>query len=133
MRPAFFPVLAVLLLAAPAAMAQAREDGIQPLDRLLPEIRRNHPGRFFDAEGPTPDAHYRLKWMSPDGRVEWLDTDARTGRVVGRTPDDAPPPRSNFRGGDDDGPGRFGGYGPPPRGFGGDGNDAPRGRGRWGR
>ncbi len=41
------------------------------LDRLLPGIRRSHPGEFYDAEGPTygpsGEAHYHLKWMTPDG------------------------------------------------------------------
>jgi hypothetical protein len=29
--------------------------------------------------------------MRPDGRVEWLDTDARTGRVLGSSPSREPP------------------------------------------
>lgn len=75
-------------------------DGVQPLDRLLPGIRRDHPGNFYDAEGPTygpeGDPHYHLKWMTPDGRVIWYDTDARSGRVLrtspGRDSFDGPPP-----------------------------------------
>lgn len=99
MRPAFLLFLAALLLPA-AAMAQARrDDGVQPLDQLLPEIRRTHPGKFYDADGPTPDAHYHLKWMTPEGRIEWLDTDARTGRVMNTAPgrDNFDAPRDNFR------------------------------------
>ena len=65
-------------------------DGVQPLDRLLPGIRRAHPGEFYDAEGPTygpsGDAHYHLKWMTPEGRVIWLDADARNGRVLRSSP-----------------------------------------------
>lgn len=65
-------------------------DGVQPLDRLLPGIRREHPGDFYDAEGPTygpsGDPHYHLKWMTPDGRVIWYDTDARNGRVLRSSP-----------------------------------------------
>jgi hypothetical protein len=88
-----------------AAMAQPGygrdgRDGVQPLDRLLPGIRRDHPGNFYDAEGPTygpqGDPHYHLKWMTPDGRVIWYDTDARNGRVLrsspGRDRFDAPRP-----------------------------------------
>ena len=60
---------------------------VQPLGRILPGIRNNRPGRFFDAEGPVPDSaggwHYRIKWLTPEGRVVWLDADARTGRVIG--------------------------------------------------
>jgi hypothetical protein len=60
---------------------------VQPLDRILPQIGNGRPGRFFDAEGPFPDAvggwHYRIKWMTPEGRIVWLDADARTGHVLG--------------------------------------------------
>jgi hypothetical protein len=93
MRAAFFSSLVFLVLAlwgsAAPALAQ-RAQGVLPLDRILPEIRRSHPGHFYDADGPSagPDGsqHYHLKWMTPDGRIEWLDTDARTGRVLGSSP-----------------------------------------------
>ena len=55
--------------------------------------------------GADPDGQprYRLKWMTPDGRIVWFDADARTGRVLG--PDAAAPDpmrdRPRFR---DDGP-----------------------------
>jgi hypothetical protein len=88
-----------LLTVAPPAVAQpygpppgrgGPADGVQPLDRLLPGIRRQHPGDFYDAEGPTygptGDPHYHLKWMTPDGRVIWFDTDARNGRVLRSSP-----------------------------------------------
>ena len=87
----FFALLTVVppVLAQPYGPPQGRDaprDGVQPLDRLLPGIRRQHPGDFYDAEGPTygpsGDPHYHLKWMTPDGRVIWFDTDARNGRVV---------------------------------------------------
>src|SRR5689334_5603767 len=85
--------LFLLALAPGTASAQyddgryADRDGPQSLDRILPEIRREHPGRFYDAEGPfmggDGQMHYRVKWMTPDGRVVWFDADARTGRVLG--------------------------------------------------
>jgi hypothetical protein len=85
-----------------------RAPGVQPLDRILPEVRRSHPGEFYDADGPTTgpggSEHYHLKWMRPDGRVEWLDTDARTGRVLGSSPG-----RDNF-----DGPAQRRNYEPAP-------------------
>lgn len=86
------------LAAVSSDMAQAQprhgrgemRDGVQPLDRLLPGIRRTHPGEFYDAEGPTygpsGEARYHLKWMTPDGRIIWYDADARSGRVLRSSP-----------------------------------------------
>jgi hypothetical protein len=111
MRPAFFILVAAIFAASlslPAAAQNQRAAGVQALDQLLPQIRRTHPGQFYDADGPTPgpdgNPHYHLKWMSPDGRIEWLDTDARTGRVLG-----ASPGRDGF-----DGPGAERMYAPAP-------------------
>jgi hypothetical protein len=135
MRARLFPLvclvfLGLLTLALPqSASAQPRDgrpymrDGVQPLDRLLPGIRRQHPGDFYDAEGPTygpsGDPHYHLKWMTPDGRVIWFDADARNGRVLRSSPG-----RDSF----DD---RSQGHsfdGPPPPGF-----ARPYGPGGYGR
>ena len=50
------------LALAPVSVAQAQprydrrsdaQGGVQPLDRLLPGIRRSHPGEFYDAEEPA--------------------------------------------------------------------------------
>jgi hypothetical protein len=85
-------VVAVLAGGASPATAQHARDHVragrvQPLDRILPHVRNSRPGTFYDAEGPFrgPDGrmHYRLKWMTPGGRIIWLDTDAHTGRVLG--------------------------------------------------
>ncbi|MFO1249101.1 MAG: hypothetical protein U1E93_13015 [Alphaproteobacteria bacterium] len=111
----FFALLAMALngpvAAQPYGPAYRYERGIQPLDRLLPGIRREHPGDFYDAEGPTygpsGDPHYHLKWMTPDGRVIWFDADARNGRVLRTSPG-----RDGF---DNH---RFEGGGPPPPGYG---------------
>ncbi|MBV8978090.1 MAG: PepSY domain-containing protein [Alphaproteobacteria bacterium] len=67
--------------------AWADDDRNAPsLDSILPAIRQHHPGKFYDAEGPYegPDGQlrYRLKWMTPDGRIVWFDADAHTGRVL---------------------------------------------------
>ncbi len=90
------PAMILVMLAAGVTPAWAQREHmreriragqIRPLDRILPAIRRSHPGTFYDAEGPVPGPdgqyRYRLKWMTPDGRIIWLDTDARTGRVLG--------------------------------------------------
>jgi hypothetical protein len=95
-RRGFLVFCAVLALGLSQAQAQGRYardpygpygQNVQPLDRILPQIRHGYPGTFYDAEGPYPDEagnpHYHIKWMTPDGRVVWLDTDARTGRVLG--------------------------------------------------
>ena len=85
-------IILALLAAGSPALAQAGRVAptgysVQRLDRILPGIRSGRPGRFYDAEGPFPDAlggwHYRIKWLTPEGRIVWLDTDARTGRVLG--------------------------------------------------
>ncbi len=57
-RPYFFAIFLAfsgLLAVSPSEMAQAQprygrgemRDGVQPLDRLLPGIRRNHPRRIL--------------------------------------------------------------------------------------
>jgi hypothetical protein len=104
-----FCALAVPALSQPYGPPPPAE-GVQPLDRLLPGIRRAHPGDFYDAEGPIPgpsgDPHYHLKWMTPDGRVIWYDTDARSGRVLRSSPGRDSFDSEHFRGG------------PPPPGYG---------------
>ena len=110
MRSSFFLMILALgaLAAGPATAQPLREPGVLPLDRILPGIRREYPGQFFDADGPTPGPggtmHSHLKWMTPDGRIAWLDADARTGRVLG-----ASPGRDNF-----DGPGPGAYFAPAP-------------------
>ena len=80
-----------------AAEAQPRQEGgndsrkeVQPLDRLLPAIRRSHPGEFSDVHGPTygpsGDPHYHLKWITPDGDIIWFDADAQSGQVLRTSP-----------------------------------------------
>jgi hypothetical protein len=105
-RLVFLGVFAAFLASALPACAQQEWGNPQPLDRLLPQIRERHPGTFYDAEGPYSDEnggmHYRLKWMTPEGRIIWLDTDARTGRVLGvdrggfRANNFAAPPRDAY-------------------------------------
>jgi hypothetical protein len=130
-RLVFLLLLGASLLGAAPAYAQGRSmprGDVQTLDRILPGVSSRYPGTFYDAEGPFPDAngtpHYRLKWMTPEGRIIWLDTDARTGRVVGvqqnyprdpyygAPPRYAPPPAGAYPP-----PGSRGGYGYPRGGF----------------
>ncbi len=85
MRVGTLAVLATCLLAA--MPARAGHGGAQPLDRILSHLRHERGGTFYDAQGPFSDGHgnihYRIKWLTPEGRLIWLDTDARTGRVLG--------------------------------------------------
>jgi hypothetical protein len=85
-KSVIFWVLAAFL-AFGAGSAQADYYAPASLDRILPQVRSHHPGKFYDAEGPYrgPDGQfrYRLKWMTPGGRIVWFDADARTGRVLG--------------------------------------------------
>ena len=81
-------LLYVLALSALASAGFAEEGrGPPSLDRVLPEIRRTTPGTFYDADGPflgpNGQAAYRIKWMTPDGRIVWFYADARTGHVIG--------------------------------------------------
>ena len=80
-------LLLLFALASPAFAAGRQAEGRPSLDRLLPEIRRHTPGNFYDAEGPFTDqggqARYRIKWMTPEGRIVWFEVDARSGRIMG--------------------------------------------------
>ena len=117
MRAAALLSLLVLWALAFPALAQDR-GGRQSLDRVLPEIRRTTPGTFYDAEGPflMPNGQvtYRIKWMTPDGRIIWFYADARNGHVLGlaqqppltrRYRNNAPPGRDDWR---DDGRNNWG-------------------------
>jgi hypothetical protein len=120
--------LAVLpLLAALTAPALARGT----LDSVLPEIRAQHPGRLSDAEPWTDgngNTHYRIKWMTPEGRVLYFDADARTGRYSNSGGDEGAGWR--HRGGGDDErqrPANDGGHHNNWNGDGGDGWPGNRG------
>jgi hypothetical protein len=100
------PMLIALLLGAalsPPSQAQpfrarqgVQSGEVRSLNEILNGIRRERPGNLADVQGPNlgpqGEPHYRLKWLTPDGRVLWLDTDARTGRVLGVEGDDRGPP-----------------------------------------
>lgn len=73
-------IAALALLTTFGGPAFARGD---TLDSILPDIRAEHPGRLSDAEpftGPDGATHYRIKWMTPDGRILFFDANTRTGR-----------------------------------------------------
>jgi len=123
MRSWILLFLLPLLLAEPAF---ARGGGT--LDSILPEIRAQHPGRLSDAEPFTASdgsTHYRIKWMTPEGRILYFDADSRSGRYYSSGGDHGGGAR--WRGGDDD-------DGPRWRGGGSDsnaGDDDEGRRSRW--
>lgn len=94
MRKLLAPVLiAVLALPAAPALAQRNEQGaarkemragnVLPLrdieERVLPQMRGSeYLGPAYDSTALA----YRLKFIR-DGRVTYIDVDARTGRVLG--------------------------------------------------
>jgi hypothetical protein len=149
-RSVFLAVSMALALAGSASAAGT-------LDSILPDIRAQHPGRLSDAE-PWTDAggnvHYRIKWLTPEGRILYFEADARTGRYWAtngegsrwqggqdwhggnRNRDDGPPPddssaRRSHWNGDGDG----GTAGDWHRSGGGDwrgGSDGGRNGGSWG-
>jgi len=86
-KSVIFGFLAAFLAFGASAAQAVDYYGPPSLDRILPRVRERHPGKFYDAEGPFrgPDGQYRyrLKWMTPNGRVVWFDADAHTGRVLG--------------------------------------------------
>ena len=89
----FTSALFAVLLSGTAAFAR----GGDTLDSLLPEIRAQHPGSLSDAEpftAPDGSTHYRIKWMTPEGRILFFDADTRSGRFT---------PRANYDGGNDAG------------------------------
>jgi hypothetical protein len=109
--------------AQPYRARQGVQSGeVRSLNEILNGIRRERPGNLADVQGPNAgprgEPHYRLKWLTPDGRVLWLDTDARTGRVLGVEGDDRGPPgppRGRF--GQRQGDFVPGGPGGPPPGY----------------
>jgi hypothetical protein len=100
MFTAFLSALAACagtVAAQPYRARQGVQSGqVRSLDQILNGIRRQRPGSLADVQGPNPspegEPRYRLKWITPDGRVLWLDTDARTGRVLGVEGEDRGPP-----------------------------------------
>ena len=92
-------LLLLLALAAPAFAADRHAEGGRSFDRLLPEIRRHTPGTFYDAEGPfrgqDGQARYRIKWMTPEGRIIWYEVDAHNGRILGMVTGTLPAARRN--------------------------------------
>ncbi|MEJ0027311.1 MAG: hypothetical protein WDN01_14900 [Rhizomicrobium sp.] len=125
MRSRFFLAFFLLLLATPACARST-------LDSILPHIRAQHPGRLSDAEPWTDgegNRHYRIKWMTPEGRVLYFDADANTGRYSNSGGDQGNGWRRSRGDGEDHG--RRGRWNTEPGDSDGDGDSRGGGRGNW--
>jgi hypothetical protein len=77
-------LVAVLVLGLVSTTASAAS--APALDGVLPIVKRQVPGSMLDAREPSSvsskrELRYQIKWLTEDGRVVWLNVDARTGRV----------------------------------------------------
>ena len=58
-----------------------------PLEAILSNIARSYPGNHIGVEGPFEQGGrlvYRVKWLTPDGRVMIIFADAETGQILGQ-------------------------------------------------
>ena len=58
-----------------------------PLEAILSNIARAYPGNHIGVEGPFEQGGrlvYRVKWLTPDGRVMIIFADAETGQILGQ-------------------------------------------------
>ena len=78
-----------LSLLVPAAIADegsrrahegVRRGELVPLERLLDQARREHPGQVLEVE--LDDGEYEIEILRDDGRVVELTFDARSGRLL---------------------------------------------------
>jgi hypothetical protein len=67
---------------------EAAREGAAPLRDIQQHWRQRMPGRdYLGSDYDENSGNYRLKFMR-DGSVSWVDVDGRTGREVGRSPQD---------------------------------------------
>ncbi len=62
------------------------EPRLLPLEAVLANVSRQFPGHHLGVDGPfRRDGRwiYRIKWLTPDGRVLIVFADAQTGQVLG--------------------------------------------------
>lgn len=90
--PAIAGIALALALAPPPASPSADDDGsrraregvrsgrLVPLEPLLAQARRLHPGDVIDVE--LDDDEYEIEILRDDGRVVELTFDARSGRLL---------------------------------------------------
>jgi uncharacterized membrane protein YkoI len=65
---------------AHAGPVLAIQQGLLPLDRILPVVQRTVPGRVLDVQ--VTGAAYRVKVLKPNGQVAQVTVDGRSGQVL---------------------------------------------------
>ena len=71
------PGIGPIAHAGPAVTVQ---QGLLPLDRILPVVHRAVPGRVLDVQ--VVGAAYRVKVLTPNGRVAHVMVDSRSGQIL---------------------------------------------------
>ncbi|MDZ4866777.1 MAG: PepSY domain-containing protein [Alphaproteobacteria bacterium] len=64
---------------------RGRPEQMLPLEAVLGNIARQIPGHHLDVDGPFERGGrwiYRIKWLTPDGRVLIIFADAQTGQIL---------------------------------------------------
>jgi hypothetical protein len=64
-----------------------RSGQLLPLEVVLSNVARQYPGHHLNVDGPFARNGrwiYRIKWLTPDGRVMIIFADAETGQVLGQ-------------------------------------------------
>jgi uncharacterized membrane protein YkoI len=64
----------------------AGPEQLAPLEMILGNVAARFPGRHLGVDGPFQREGrwiYRIKWLTPDGRVLIVFADAQTGQVLG--------------------------------------------------
>lgn len=96
---AALPSVSVPALAGDGRIVAARDDDrgrdrfrvrderprLLPLGVVLSNIAQRFPGHHLDADGPFERGGrwiYRVKWLTPDGRVLIIFADAETGQIL---------------------------------------------------
>ena len=63
-----------------AAPVMAIQQGLLPLDRVLPTVNHTVPGRILDVQ--VVGNAYRVKVLTAKGRVAYVVVDGRNGQVL---------------------------------------------------
>jgi uncharacterized membrane protein YkoI len=104
MKPRMMPLLLAVLVLLAASIAHAEEDDDDqelarraleqgqalPLAEILAKLKPEVPGKVIKIELEADDGAlvYELKVLRPDGRIEEIEVDAKTGKLLEIEDDD---------------------------------------------